>query len=364
MKAKAAIFPDANGGISIDEVELESPRADELLVKITACGICHTDLSMMGPAPFIPLPVVLGHEGVGIVEKVGAEVTDFSPGDKVLLSIDHCGTCSACDIGSPAYCEEMMVRHFSAGRPDGSSPITYKGERMGGSFFAQSSFASHSIAPARAAVKMDDDIPLELMAPLGCGVQTGAGTVLNIFEPKAGQGIAIFGVGAVGLSAVMAAKYANCYPIIAIDKNAQRLELAKELGADVGINTQTHDALEEIQKITNDRGVEYSFDNTGAADVIKTALDCLHKNGTCAIANSQEELTINGFGILLGKTLRGSLEGNSVPRTFIPELVEMYRQGHLPLEKLVKFYPFEELETALADAHSGAVIKPILTMST
>lgn len=362
MKTNAAIYPNADGELFIDEVELESPRADELLVRISACGICHTDFGMMGPDAFVPLPLVLGHEGVGVVAQVGADVTEFQPGDKVLLSIDHCGTCAACDANSPAYCEEMMLRHFSAGRPDGSSPISYQGKRMGGAFFAQSSFANHAIAPARAAVLMDQNVPLELMAPLGCGVQTGAGTILNIFKPSPGQGVAIFGVGTVGLSAVMAAKYAGCKPIVVVDKNPERLALASELGADICVDARTHDPLLEIHRHTNDRGVDFSFDNTGSAAVIRTAMDCLYKNGVCAIATSEAELTVNGLDILLGKTLRGTLEGNSVPRVFIPQLVEMYQQGHLPLEKLVKFYAFEDIHTALEDAKSGAVVKPILRM--
>lgn len=362
MKVQAAIYPDPNGDLIIDEVTLEEPRCDELLVRIVAGGICHTDLGMMSPDAFVPLPIVLGHEGVGVIESVGKDVKDFARGDRVLLSIDQCGSCSACHTGSPAYCEEMLLRHFSGGRPDGSSPISYKGKRMGGAFFAQSSFATYAIAPARAAIKVDDDVPLELMAPLGCGVQTGAGTVLNIFKPQSNQGVAVFGVGTVGLSAIMAAKYAGCDPIIAIDKNLERLDLAKDLGAHVCIDATTENPVDVIRAKTKGRGIEFAFDNTGSATVIRQAMDCLFKNGVCAIATAHGDITLNGLDILLGKTLRGTLEGDSVPRTFIPFLVDLYRQGHLPLEKLVTFYPFSDIHKALDDARTGKVIKPILRM--
>jgi aryl-alcohol dehydrogenase len=363
MKAQAAIYPDENGELIMDDIILDAPQNDEMLVRIVATGICHTDLGMMSPDSFVPLPIVLGHEGVGVVEEVGKSVSDFMPGDRVLLSIDQCGQCSACDSGSPAYCEEMLLRHFSGGRPDGSSPISYKGESISGAFFAQSSFATYSIAPARAAVKVDEDVPLELMAPLGCGIQTGAGTVLNIFKPKAGQGVAIFGVGTVGLAAVMAAKYAGCEPIIAVDKIPDRLDLAKELGAHVSINPETQNPVEIIREHTNKRGIEFAFDNTGSPAVIRQAVECLFKNGVCAIAAAHGDISVDGLGILFGKTLRGTLEGDSVPQTFIPFLMDLYRQGHLPLEKLVKFYPFSDIHKALDDARTGCVIKPILRMS-
>jgi len=363
MKTKAAIYKGSKHGLVIEEIALELPRADELLVGIVATGVCHTDFGVMNENSFVPAPIVLGHEGVGIVEKVGEGVNEFVPGDRVLLTIDHCGNCSACHDNSPAYCEEMVLRHFSGGRPDGSSPISFNGERINGSFFAQSSFAQHAIAPARAAVKIDHDVPLELMAPLACGVQTGAGTVLNIFKPSKGQGVAIFGVGTVGLSAVMAAKYSGCDPIIAVDLNLERLELARELGASIVIDAANEDPVAVIHANTNDRGIEYAFDNTGSVSVIRQAIDCLYKNGVCAIAMAEGDIKLDGLQILMGKTLRGTLEGDSVPREFIPFLVDLYRRGHLPLQKLVKYYSFEDIHAAIDDAHHGRVIKAILRMT-
>lgn len=363
MQVKAAIYRGGTGPLDMTGVDLDGPRPHELLVRITACGICHTDLGMMSDEPFVPVPIVLGHEGAGIVEAVGSKVTDCQPGDRVLLSIDHCGTCHSCSSGHPAYCEEMLLRHFSGGRPsDNSSPITQDGERVNGMFFAQSSFATHAVAPARAAVKVADDVPLDLMAPLGCGIQTGAGTVLNIFKPEPGMGVAVFGVGTVGLAAVMAAAYAGCDPIVAIDLKDDRLALAAELGAHVTVNPKKDNPVDVIKNKTNGRGIEFAFDNTGVPAVIRQAVDCLYKNGTCAVAAAHGEITVEGFEILLGKTLRGTLEGDSNPQSFIPQLIDLYRDGHLPLEKLATFYPFVDINTALEDAHAGRVIKPILQM--
>lgn len=363
MKAKAAIY-DGSGTpvVKINDVDLAPPRAHEILVRIISVGICHTDLGMMSPASMVPPPIVLGHEGAGVVEDIGSDVTEFSIGDSVVLSIDHCGKCPSCHEENPAYCEEMLIRHFSGGRPDGSSPISLNGSRINGNFFAQSSFANYAIAPASAAVKISADVPLELMGPLGCGIQTGAGTVFNICKPKTGEGIAVFGVGTVGLSAIMAAKVAKCHPIIAVDINPERLELAKELGADVVINGAEQDTLQIIKDETNQRGVEYSFDTSGVIDVIKQAFASLYKNGLCVLAVAYEDIPINGVDLIMGKTIRGTLEGESNPKVFIPYLIDLYKKGELPIDKLVKFYPFEDINKALDDALKGETIKPILMM--
>ena len=364
MKTQAAIYHGgADVKVELREIDLEDPRDDELLVRLVATGICHTDIGIMQEEPFVPVPIVLGHEGAGIVERVGSAVTGFAPGDRVILSIDACGKCPSCHDDHPAYCEEMLQRHFSGGRVDGSSPLSSGGERLHGNFFAQSSFATYSVAPARAAIKVPEDVPLELMGPLGCGIQTGAGTVLNIFNAKASDSIVIFGVGTVGLAAVMAAKHAGCHRIIVSDLNTERLELAQELGATDVIKADEDDPVTVIQSLTNGRGVEYSFDTTGVKQVIRAALDCLHKNGTCAIAATFGDIEIDGFGILLGKTLRGTLEGDSNPQKFIPFLIDLYKKGELPLEKLVSFYPFSDINRALHDMHEGKAVKPILRMT-
>jgi aryl-alcohol dehydrogenase len=361
MKTKAAIY-DGSGTpvVKIETINLEPPRADEILVRLVSVGICHTDLGMMSPLSMVPAPIVLGHEGAGVVEAIGTEVSEFSVGDSVILSIDNCGICASCNDENPAYCEEMLLRHFSGGRPDGSSPLSQDGNRVNGNFFAQSSFANHAIAPASAAVKISPEVPLALMAPLGCGIQTGAGTVFNILKPKPGEGIAVFGVGTVGLSAIMAARIANCSPIIAIDIIPERLELARELGANILINGQEDDALEIIKTATNQRGIEYSFDTTGQEKIIQQAFSSLYKNGECVIAVAYDDIKINGMELILGKSIRGTLEGQSNPRQFIPHLISLYQAGKLPIDRLVKYYDFDNINKALDDAKNGKTIKPIL----
>jgi aryl-alcohol dehydrogenase len=227
-------------------------------------------------------------------------------------------------------------------------------------FFTQSSFATHAIAPARSAVKVPKDIPLELLAPLGCGVQTGAGTVLNIFRAPIRSSIAVFGSGSVGLSAVMAAKVAGCKEIIAVDLLENRLELACELGATYGINPEKENVVDRIRDITGG-GVDFAFDNTGNAKVIQEAFECLNTRGQCAIAAAfGVEIKLSGWDILLGKRIRGVLEGESVPRVFIPQLIELYRQDRFPFNRLMTFYDFKDINKAIEATKSGEVVKPVL----
>jgi len=360
MTVLAAVCRENGKPLQIEEVELEEPRSDEIRVRMSASGICHTDLSMINTPGRVPLPIVLGHEGAGVVEEVGGAVKDLEPGDHVVLSFGFCGHCASCNQGAPYHCEEMHTLNFGGSRSDGSSPITQKGERMNGMFFTQSSFATHAIAPAKSAVKVSGDIPFELLAPLGCGVQTGAGTVLNIFRATIGSSVAIFGSGSVGLSAVMAAKVAGCSKIIAVDLFESRLQMARELGATHGINPEKENAVDRIREITG-TGVDYAFDNTGNGKVIEAAFACLTKRGQCAIAAGfGVEITLNAMEILRGKRIGGVTEGESVPRVFIPQLIELYRQGRFPFDRLITPYEFKDINEAIEDSKSGKVVKPVL----
>lgn len=358
MEINAAVHRTPGQPPTIETLHLEEPRVDEILVQMCATGVCHTDYAFADRDDLLPTPIVLGHEGAGVVEAVGAAVTDLRPGDKVVLSIDSCGGCRSCLKGSPAYCDEMALRHFSGGRPDGTSPLSDAQGRVNGMFFAQSSFATYALAPARAAVKVSTQIPLEMLGPLGCGIQTGAGAVFNIFQPQLGDSIAIFGAGSVGLSAIMAASAANAGEIIAVDRVDSRLELALELGATQVINANRSDAVATIQKMTG--GVDYAFDNTGNTQVIRQAFDSLGSKGELAIATAEGELSFDGFSILTGKSVRGVLEGNSVPRRFIPQLIELFERGMFPFDKMITYYDFDDIQAAIADARSGRIIKPVL----
>lgn len=358
MEIKAAVHHTPGQPARIERVDLEAPRSDEILVRMCATGVCHTDYAFADREDLVPTPIVLGHEGAGVVQSVGESVADLRPGDHVVLSIDSCGGCRSCLQGSPAYCDEMPLRHFSGGRPDGSSPLSNADGRINGMFFAQSSFATHAVAPARAAVKVPSQVPLEILGPLGCGIQTGAGTVFNIFKPQLGDTIAIFGAGSVGLSAVLAARVAQASKIIAVDLVDSRLELAREFGATHTINAGETDAVSAIVELTG--GVDFAFDNTGNTQVIRQAFDALATRGELAIANAHGDLNFDGFGILTGKSIRGVLEGNSIPRRFIPQLIEMFERGQFPFDRMISFYDFDDFQTAIEDARSGRCIKPVL----
>ena len=360
MNILAAVCRENAKPLQIEEIELEKPRADEICVRMAASGVCHTDITMINTPGRVPLPIVLGHEGAGVVEEVGDAVADLVPGDHVALSYGYCGHCSSCAQGAPYHCNGMHTLNFGGSRWDGSSPISQKGKPIHGMFFAQSSFATHAIASARSAVKVPKDIPLEILAPLGCGVQTGAGTVFNIFQAPVGSSIAVFGSGSVGLSAVMAAKVAGCKEVIAVDLFENRLQLARELGATHGINPQRENAVDRIREITGG-GVDFAFDNTGVGEVIQEAFTSLKQRGQCAIAAGfGVDLKLSAFDILLGKKIGGVIEGESVPRTSIPKLIELYRQDRFPFDRLMSFYDFKDINKAIEAAKSGEAVKPVL----
>ncbi|TDG19961.1 NAD(P)-dependent alcohol dehydrogenase [Paraburkholderia silviterrae] len=346
---------------------LDEPQEGEIIVEIAGVGVCHTDLTVRDQHYPVPLPAVLGHEGAGIVVKVGASVTKVAVGDHVVLAYGSCGKCENCQSGKAGYCIEGFPRNFGARRGDGSS--TYRseeGESVGGYFFSQSSFGTYSLATERNVVKIDPSVPLDLMGPLGCGISTGAGTVLNALRPAAGSSIVVFGAGSVGLSAVMAAKLAGCATIIVVDIVESRLQLARELGATAAINARHPDGVDVVKAVaalTNGLGAEYSIESTANPKVLRQALECLRPTGVCALVGGAPfgtEATFDMNTILFGRTLRGVIQGDSVPDVFIPRLIELWKQGRFPFDKLVKFYALDEINEACADSESGRVLKPIL----
>jgi aryl-alcohol dehydrogenase len=365
MNMRAAICGDHTLAMPIKPAVLEDPRVDEVLVRLVATGICHTDIKIATTPGLSPRPIVLGHEGAGVVEKVGGGVRKLAPGDHVVLTFDSCGRCPTCAMGKPSYCHEVAAVCFSGKRLDGSTTIKCEGVDTHGNFFGQSSFATHALANERNAVKVRKDAPLELLGPLGCGLQTGAGAVLNSLGLRAGQSIAVFGVGAVGMAAVMAARIAGASRIFAVDVVPERLALAKELGATAAIDGSKADALAEILAATR-TGVDRALDTTADDRVIAQAIDCVGPLGTCGLIankNSAQIAPVKILGAMLrGKTIRGIVQGDSVPDIFIPRLVDFFLDGRFPFDRLVKFYPFDDIARALADADSGATIKPILRM--
>jgi aryl-alcohol dehydrogenase len=365
--ARAAVVRPASRAFAIEAISLEDPRADEVLVRLVATGVCHTDLIARDQLYPVPQPIVLGHEGAGIVEKVGADVNHVVPGDHVVLTYLSCGDCPACREGSPAYCHKLFGLCFGGSRLDGSSAIRdAEGEALHGHFFGQSSFATLAIAHRRNVVKVRRDAPLELLGPLGCGLQTGAGAVFNVLRPENGQSLAVFGAGAVGLSAVMAARYLGAGPIIVVDIVPERLKLARDLGADITIDARGDDVVAQIQAASAG-GVDFALEATGIVAVVRQAIDALGQQGVCGIVGATAPGAAASFDIadlmVRGKTIRGIVEGDSVPDELIPRLVDLFLDGEFPIDRLIQTYPFVAIEQAVADSERGAVIKPVLLMT-
>jgi aryl-alcohol dehydrogenase len=365
---RAAVCHGAHGPFSIEEAAIDGPRAGEVLVRIVGAGICHTDMAARDQQVPVPLPIVLGHEGSGVIEAVGPGVTEVAPGDAVILTFASCGTCSNCSDDAPAYCYQFGLYNFSGGRPDGSKAFNAEQGVIHSHLFGQSSFATHALASERNVVKVPASaahVPLDLLGPLGCGLQTGAGAVLNSMAVKSGRALLVIGAGAVGLSAVMAGKIAGANPIIAVDLHDNRLALARELGATHTVKGggDLEAALREICK----EGLHYAFDTTGIAALIELAFSWLAPRGIVGLVGAADPaamLHLNEMALMGGgKRIMGILEGDSNPKIFIPELIEHHIAGRFPFEKLVETFAFEEINEAFAAGESGRVIKPILKVS-
>lgn len=365
MKIKAAVVYESGKDFVIDQIELDEPKDDEVLVRIVGVGICHTDLTgRAGYLPVPPPPSLFGHEGAGIVEKVGSRVRKVKPGDPVVIAWDCCGTCPSCKSGNDPYCENFFLHNFHGARPDGSATLHKDNQVIHGAFFCQSSFADYALANENNIIKVPKDVPLEILGPLGCGVMTGAGAVLNGLKPEMGSSIAVFGAGTVGISAIMGALVCGCTTIIAVDINPERLKAARELGATHIINANEEDPVAAIKKITA-KGVQFSLECIGNPKVLRQAVDVLAIMGVCGqlgVVPPETEVSLNMDLIMNGRTVKGIIEGDAVPELFIPKLIELYKQGRFPFDKLITFYSFEDINKAAKDMEDGKVIKPVLRM--
>lgn len=362
MKIQAAVA-DVNHKVSIQTVELDDPKPNEVLIKTIATGICHSDLAGRDGV-LVPNPVVLGHEGAGIVEKVGSSVTSVKPGDHVVTSVSYCGHCKNCLSGHPMLCENLGRLNFINGTNyDGTHRIHSLNGKNLSTFFGQSSLATRIVSDEHSVTKVDPKANLKYMGPFACGLQTGAASVLQYLNPRFGSTIVVTGAGGVGLSAIMAAKITNASHIIAIDHNAERLQLAKELGATEIINTdQVNDVEKAVFKIVPG-GVDYSLETTGYTPLVKSAVHVLHSAGTAimiAIAGDVS-FNINDDIMAPSKKIIGLTEGDAIPQLFIPKLVQFYEKGLFPFDKMVKFYKFKDVNKAIDDMTSGKTIKPIIT---
>jgi aryl-alcohol dehydrogenase len=365
MQITAAVARERFGPFTVEQVELTDPRADELLVKIVASGMCQTDQHGRDGYYNTPLPAVFGHEGAGIVQAVGKAVSAFSPGDHVVISFPWCGSCANCRREMQSHCQKSFDLKMRGTRIDGSTLMSQNGRPVYSAFFQQSSFATHAIANERFAVKVRNDAPLELLGPFACSGQTGAGAVLNSMRPQPGDALAVFGVGAVGLCGLMAAKIAGCDPIIAVDIHNKRLALARELGATHAIHhADRSDVVAEIRKITGG-GVRFSLETSAQPKVLREAVEALMPAGTCVLLGSARagtEVSLEMPFLQNGRVVHGVIQGESHPQTFIPQLVDYLMQGKMPVDRLMTFYPLAEINRAAQDSTSGATIKPVLRM--
>lgn len=363
-RARAAVLRQARSAFQLEDLQIAEPRAGEVLVRLHGTGICHTDLVCRDGFP-VPLPIVLGHEGAGIIEAVGEGVSELQVGDAVVMSFASCGGCANCASKDPAYCFHFFPLNFAGLRlDDGSTSLRQGEELVHGHFFDQSSFASLAITRASSAVKVDGDLPLHLLGPLGCGIQTGAGAVMNSLQLKAGQSLAVFGGGAVGLSAVMMAHHLGASHIVVVEPHAGRRALALELGATAVLDPSTHsDILGAIREVTQG-GVARALDTTGIPAVIGQAAEILLPNGQLGLLgvspmDAQLPVAIMSL-VMRGAGIKAILEGDSDPQVFIPQLVQLYRDGRFPFDKFIKTFPFEQINEAARASEDGSVVKPVV----
>jgi aryl-alcohol dehydrogenase len=360
MRATAAVLESAGAQFALRDVELEEPRPDEVLVRVSSVGICGTDLEF---ATFFPTPAVLGHEGAGVVERVGARVTSVAPGDHVAMSFTSCGDCPLCLTGAPAYCHGFDALNFTGRRPDGSSALSLDGNPVNAHFLGQSSFATHAVAPARAVVPIGKDIDLDLVGPFGCGFQTGAGAVFNVLRPQPGTSLAVFGAGAVGAAAILAAQVAGCAVIAAVDVNAGKLDAARSFGATHTVGPDGGGTAEALRDIAP-HGFDFAIDTTGRADVLRTAVEALGPLGRCGVigVGPSTDMSFDWRSILNGRTVTGIIAGSSLPRLFLPKLLELHAAGRFPVERMMTRFPFDRINEAVAAVRAGTVGKAVLTM--
>ena len=358
ISARAAVTREAGQPLVLENVSITEPADNEILVKIHSTGICHTDLIMHGIGIYGG-PAVYGHEGAGVVEKVGKLVKKVSVGDHVVMCVNsHCGTCPECIKGHPMNCHEYDFTKPQMREDKSPTMLDEEGNPLlhGGA----TSFTTHVITTEKSVIKINKSVSLDVAGVFACGIQTGYGTVVHAANPEVGDSIAVFGVGSVGLCSILAAKHRRCYPIIAVDINPDKLAVAKELGATHCINSLEENPEEKIRELTG-RGVTFAIDTVGKPEVTPSIIRSTDLTGTTLlIGASPEPMSIPTTDILWGRTVKGVVEGDSIPDLFVPDLIRMYEEGDLPLEKLFTFYDFEDINQAIMEFHQGKSIKPIV----
>ena len=360
---KAAVLYEPNTPLRVEDVTLDEPQANEILVKIMATGLCHSDLHFMKGEMPVPMPVVMGHEGAGVVEKVGPGVTSVQPGDHVILMVSFsCGKCRYCYKGQLTLCVENLPIQMMATLPGGGQRLR-KADQALHHLFGLACFAEYAVVHERSAVKIRQDAPFDAVCLLGCGTTTGLGASLNTAGIASGDSIAVFGCGGVGLSAVMGAKLAGAGKIIAVDIAEGKLEKARELGADHLINASQEDPQQKVMELTGG-GADAAVECIGNTDVMMKALGSIHNGGKLVVAGMAPlgaVLNVAPFEFLLGKTITGSVQGEITPFIDVPRFVDMFMEGKLPLDKLItKTLNLDEVNEGFEALEKGEAIRSVI----
>jgi len=364
---KAAVQYEVGKPLVVDDVTLEDPQQNEIKVKIVASGVCASDWHFIKGDMPVPVPVVMGHEGAGIVEKVGPGVTSVAPGDHVLMMVAFsCGKCRYCVEGRPTRCVENLPIQMMASLPGGATRLRKNGKPVN-HIFGLAAFAEYAVVHERSVVKIRKDAPLDKVCLMGCGITTGMGAAINTTKMKAGETVVVYGCGGVGLSAIMGAKLAGAGKLIAVSRSDRKLAAAKQFGADYVIKSGVEDPVAKVKELTGGMGADYAIEAVGKGEVMMQAFGSIHAGGKCVIAGMApltEILTIMPFEFLLGKTIVGTVQGDIVAPIEIPRYVDMYMDGKLPLDKMItNVYKLSQINEAFAALDKSEVIRSVINIS-
>ena len=367
MKTRAAVAWEAGKPLSIEEVDLEGPRAGEVMVKLVATGVCHTDAyTLSGADPEGVFPSILGHEGAGVVVEVGPGVTSVAVGDHVIpLYTPECGKCKFCLSGKTNLCQAIRATQGKGLMPDGTSRFSKNGKTIF-HYMGTSTFSEYTVLPEIAVAKINKAAPLDKVCLLGCGITTGIGAVLNTAKVEPGSTVAVFGLGGIGLSVIQGAVMAKASRIIAVDINEDKFEMARLLGATDFVNPKNYDKpVQDVIVDLTDGGVDYSFECIGNVNVMRSALECCHKGWgesvIIGVAGAGQEISTRPFQLVTGRVWRGSAFGGVKGRTQLPDYVERYMKGEIKIDEFITYtMPLDRINEAFDLLHEGKAIRSVI----